>query len=95
MTPIEKGIKWLNTNVPDWRQRVNKDTLDLRFWGKCVLGQVFGPLKIPDPILKLQYEYGFNAPINILQGEGDELLAVYPEIKELTDEWKKVLTFGG
>lgn len=59
---MNKGIEWLDVNAPaDWRSKINFDTLNLRSWGNCILGQVFGK-QIPSTVLKLPLEeYGFNA----------------------------------
>lgn len=35
------GVAFLDETVPDWRERINLDTLDVSSGQNCVLGQVF------------------------------------------------------
>lgn len=58
---VGKGRDWLDANHTGWREKVNKDTLDLRLWSKCILGQVFGASKLPRDYPKALAEYGFTA----------------------------------
>lgn len=44
---VKAGRDFLNANCPDWRSKINFDTLDLRFWSNCILGQVFGIKNLP------------------------------------------------
>ena len=39
---VRRGIAWLNENKPDWRDRINLETLDLSRADNCVLGHVYG-----------------------------------------------------
>lgn len=39
---VKKGCEWLDVNHPGWRTKINFDTLDLRIWSRCILGQVLG-----------------------------------------------------
>lgn len=39
---IERGIALLDADVPDWRNRVDCETLDLSDCAECVLGHVYG-----------------------------------------------------
>lgn len=74
---VRKGIQWLDEEVPDWRESINRDRLDMGHIHDCILGQVFGdyddacytmglPLTSPD--------YGFYLP--------DEEISRYPELRE-------------
>ena len=38
---VANGIEWLDANVPDWRTKVDKETLNIGACETCVLGQVF------------------------------------------------------
>ncbi|UJQ86919.1 hypothetical protein SEA_TREAT_84 [Streptomyces phage Treat] len=58
---VAKGIKVLDQQVPNWRQKIDVENLDLGSCSICVLGQVFGDYN--DGIEKLNvdgYEHGFN-----------------------------------
>jgi len=39
---VEKGIEFLNENVPDWRKAIKLESLDLRDCKACILGQLYG-----------------------------------------------------
>jgi hypothetical protein len=39
---VKKGREWLDANHPGWRERINWDTLNMRIWSKCMLGQALG-----------------------------------------------------
>lgn len=39
---VKRGIAWLNSTEPEWRQLINEKSLDLGDVHQCLLGQVFG-----------------------------------------------------
>lgn len=39
---VKAGREFMDATHPGWRERINWDTLDLRIWSKCVLGQGCG-----------------------------------------------------
>ena len=39
---VARGIEWLEANVPRWRAKIDRETLDLAYRCKCVLGQLDG-----------------------------------------------------
>jgi hypothetical protein len=40
---VANGIRWMDQNAPkDWRTMINKKTLELGDYSKCIRGQVFG-----------------------------------------------------
>lgn len=39
---VRRGMKWLDANVPNWREKVDVDSLDLQAPCGCVLGQIDG-----------------------------------------------------
>jgi hypothetical protein len=58
---VAKGIRVLDLQVPNWRQKIDVENLDLGSCSICVLGQVFGDYN--DGIEELNvdgYEHGFN-----------------------------------
>lgn len=74
---VAHGVAWLDANCPDWRQRVNLETLNIRSWSKCVLGQVFGIPNMPS-LPKDLTDYGWRA-----DNEEDN--------QRLIEEWKQVI----
>jgi hypothetical protein len=42
---IDAGIAWLNANRPNWREMLNKDSLNLADPADCILGQTGGYLE--------------------------------------------------
>jgi hypothetical protein len=38
---VERGIDWLDKNVPDWDTKIEVDSFDLSDPSMCVMGQVF------------------------------------------------------
>lgn len=39
---VRRGIAWMDEWVPDWRESINRENLDMRNGADCILGQVFG-----------------------------------------------------
>ena len=39
---VKAGREYMDANHPGWREKINFDTLDLRIWSKCILGQALG-----------------------------------------------------
>lgn len=78
---IEKGIEWLDTKIPNWKSRINPETLDIRYWGKCVLGQAVG-------IANVFTIEDIKKP-NFLQEHG--FFAVHGEHEALNEAWKQYL----
>lgn len=75
---VRRGAKFLDDSpavAPEWRERINVDTLDIDDAGYCILGQVFGSFEVGMRMLELSHErsiaYGFNGwyldmtPLNI------------------------------
>ena len=36
---VDAGVEWLDENLPDWRQYVDRTKLNMRWEESCVLGQ--------------------------------------------------------
>lgn len=86
---VLRGIQLLDKKVPDWRQRIDKETLDLADGCNCVLGQLFGSytkgtfeLDIFGP------NYGFNTFGYFDIDNEDEMIEEY---SELTGLWLEKL----
>lgn len=74
---VSNGVAWLDANYPDWRSKVNVETLNIRSWGQCILGQVFG-LKDMPPHPKDLENYGWRV-------DNEETN------KRLIEEWKQAI----
>lgn len=74
---VAHGVAWLDAKCPDWRSKVNVETLNIRSWSKCVLGQVFGILTMPS-LPKDLIDYGWRA-----DNEEDN--------QRLIEEWKQAI----
>ena len=63
---IANGIALLDSKVPDWRSRIDWETLDLYSFSDCILGQVFDGYVLGKYELGIEYEsgskYGFDGP---------------------------------
>ena len=91
---VAKGVAWLDSQQPDWRDRVNVQTLDIMMPANCVLGQVFKGRHPENMVgyfyaeeylgMSFPYEYGFDA-----KGLGSEMRQDYADLKA---EWIRVLS---
>lgn len=84
---VQRGAAFLDEHYPGWRQRINLETLDMRFWDYCVLGQAISPDRTFEAMGKMNnfdlQPYGFVAP------ELDP--SFYPILTEL---WKEEIANG-
>lgn len=90
-TRVARGAALLDEKVPDWRTRVNPDTLHMSLNSACVIGQLFGwyadglrALEITGRVQATRY--GFDL---VGSEEGTGALQDFPA---LTDAWRAVLT---
>jgi len=60
---VSAGIALLDEKVPNWRDKIDLETLNLRNTRNCVLGQVF---KTPED----SWQSGYDAGREILELEG-------------------------
>ncbi len=63
---VLRGVALLDEEVPDWREKINSNELDMDKYGWCILGQLFGFYDIGLRQLKIasrakSIEYGFDA----------------------------------
>lgn len=79
---VAAGIALLDERAPDWRSRINLETLDIRSGGYCTLAQVFGDFNRGRHHLEL----GRPADYGFFLRDHDDL--TYPD---LTAAWKRVL----
>lgn len=87
---VNNGIEFLNENIPGWRQKIDKDILDIFSASTCIWGQLGWPrfkgleTVINNTDITSVYENGFMG----YNFDGDE----YEEdCEQLTAEWKKRL----
>ena len=87
---IIKGIALLDIHVPNWREKVNTNEIDMDSAKRCVIGQVYGSYAGGLDALALYHfnEYGFNytTEINDANNINDTVLMDY-----LTGAWKIAL----
>jgi len=57
---VQKGREWLDAHSSDWRAKINFDTLDIRTWSRCILGQIFGINCLPQDYPHDLIGYGFS-----------------------------------
>ncbi len=63
---VLRGVALLDEKVPDWRERIEPEGLDMGRCGRCILGQLFGFYDIGLRQLKVasrakSIKYGFDA----------------------------------
>lgn len=85
---VDRGCVLLDRDMPDWRNRVDRDILNMKLNDSCILGQLFGGyLKGLDKLGIPGYttddaDCGFDVPKEDISDEAYE---------KLTDEWKRRL----
>lgn len=83
---VQNGIDFLDEHIPDWRDKVNVETLVMKDGLDCIIGQVFN-LKLyeefPHKIHEMNidaFDLGFDAYVD--------------EYEDLTREWRRQLDGG-
>ena len=63
---VARGIKWLDVKIPGWRDKINPESLNLRYPCDCVLGQIdddFYASVWKHRLTRAQvFRFGFHAP---------------------------------
>lgn len=94
---IQDGVKWLDENYPNWRDKVDPDTLNIGSDCGCILGQVnkkyTDTLKQHGLSHRQACELGFNVPDDIIDEYFDNDMEddIDLEYKILTKKWIEVL----
>lgn len=96
---VAKGVTWLDSNVPDWRGKVEVSKFDILSTCRCVLGQIFeaeaeeydyddGYSYAEDNLLSREQavDLGFDAKYDFSTG-----LLFESDYRELQKEWLRVL----
>ena len=78
---IEKGIKFLDQNYPDWLDKIDVSELNLNDCHQCVMGQLLGNY------IFARKKHG----INTLHKLGFNITDRYPNHLQLTKEWKETI----
>jgi hypothetical protein len=88
---VARGVALLDEKCPDWRTRVNPDTLDMRTNRMCILGQLYGcygdglvTVRIATRIEATRY--GFDVLASLYDASNPS------ESVALTEAWRAVLT---
>lgn len=82
---VARGIKWLNSQIPDWRKRIDVDVLDLKAPCRCVLGQLDGDFYQAMWERRLSRKRGIT--LGFSAGESFSY-------RELTAAWRRALKAG-
>ncbi len=86
---VERGIEFLNENVPDWYKVIELESLDLLDGKACILGQLYG-------------DY-YDALDDLFPNDDDEVMPEelgfraghYGNYELLTEAWKLALDKTG
>ncbi len=82
---VDRGITWLDANIPKWREKIDVKSLKLQLPCKCVLGQLDGDFYEAVWRRRLDRDevlgYGFAASSGIPYGT-------------LTGAWRRALKQG-
>lgn len=82
---VKRGISLLDEKVPNWRDRINWETLNIACFGNCVLGQLFGDYfygweeLVAKSGVPVGYHWGFDMSPGYDMSEG---------YRQLTETWK-------
>ena len=94
ITRVAWGAALLDEKVPDWYTRIDPETLDLKVYSFCVIGQVFG-LECSGLVFACDCEAKFNAAAATLGLTDHEAIAAcgFDELaKGASDEEYALLT---
>lgn len=80
---VDRGYKWLNENHPDWKNKVNVNTLSMSDSENCILGQIFGNYFEAEKVLGKQFCHNNGFSID------DSL--INRSFFELTNQWRNLL----
>ena len=81
---VANGVQFLDEKIPDWRDRINLETLDMSSPYNCVCAQVAGSFLDFCDTFDLEYEKQIHLGFEI--GEVARRMGMYDM---LTDCWKK------
>ena len=106
MTPIQRGKLLLDAKCPNWRDRVDPNTLDMANTDKCLVTQVFGNYRKGLVELGLAFKWivsdDGDGPIQWdgyqVADHGFTTVAskdISKDMKELTLQWKEELNKQG
>jgi hypothetical protein len=78
---VDLGVAFLDEHVPDWRDKVDPDTLRMTSSTDCVCGQVFGDWRFFCETYRMTPERAIRLGFIARTGE----------LRELTEAWKAEL----
>src|SRR5208282_6076556 len=91
MIAARGGATFLGENVPGWRTRVDRDTLDMGNSGKCVLGQLYGNFwESYDPLRDIAGTAFTDNPWRWAAGHGFQASG-YGSFADLDEAWRVIL----
>lgn len=90
---VKKGIEFLDNEIPDWKQQIKLDELDLGKCRKCILGQLFGDyengLNELDILYSSASDYGFTLSYEVMCTQ--DMDEIRPGFIDLTNAWRELL----
>ncbi len=95
---VDRGVKWLDKNYPDWLWRVNVNLLALSDCKRCVLGQLFGLENYDDfsrVVVNIAYKADFlSQSFAAAHGFDFDADKAYftGQYEKLTKTWKATIT---
>ncbi|WP_281783733.1 hypothetical protein [Sinimarinibacterium flocculans] len=90
---VANGVELLDARVPDWRERIDTDTLNLADFRNCVLGQLGGYTVLRDEwdmSIREAVACGFEASIYFDYDTETDADDTYGYL-DLTEAWKQEL----
>jgi hypothetical protein len=78
---VQKGTAWLHAHSPGWRKKIDTVKLDLKTWGKCVLGQLFTFQELGELIVKQEKTFLQDCGFCVMSEE---------ENQSFVKEWKEI-----
>lgn len=93
---VKRGVDLLDREIPNWRDKIDVEILNLRNTKKCIIGQLYPDNTFDDALefigidWRIAGEYGFDVPLDI-EIEKPLCYNIEAVYNELTLEWKKYL----
>lgn len=91
-TEITKGMEYADANWPGWKERINLDTFNMRWYESCIVGQMTGDYDAwayENPFREFECGFAIDGNKAPLEGRSDFYREEYAR---LTAEWKAAIT---
>lgn len=87
---VDKGVAWMDENVPNWFKRVDLEILNIASSEACICGQ----LQLWSRLSQLSEELGLFLPVNKdrnLENLEEELERTGKDYAQLTEMWRTAI----